>query len=232
MNHLSKNILGRLFVGFLFLNVAVAHADCIKATLKKGKVLLKVVPASASGKCGSGSISTVAGATGAAGPVGATGPVGPTGSSGTIAVTTFANGSSPSLIAPGDFSFHDLGSIATITKQSAATGLFIDISSPILVSRPSGVTYCSFQIRIDGADATGSTSTTFSSVPSGMYTSVNASAVQTISGMFIRGYFPNISAGAHTLSLFVRSSTTDGTCGLNAGGFRTQAVVTEVLPAT
>jgi hypothetical protein len=110
----------------------------------------------------------------------------------------------------------DLGSF---TKNSETTDIIISADGHMSVTG----SWCQYQIRIDGLTDVGA-------APSGWRELDGAKAVAyDTSAWFIEGLFPDLTAGSHTVELWLRGSAT--ACEDNTGDFAHQVLVTEQAAA-
>jgi len=82
--------------------------------------------------------------------------------------------------------------------------------------------FCHWQIRVDGLTDVGAASTVYSGTDSGNVVAYGAGGA-----WFAQALFPSLSAGVHTVELWLRGSATS--CTNNKGNFTHNVIVTEVI---
>jgi hypothetical protein len=174
-------------------------------------------PQGAKGDAGAQGQAGPAGPAGPTGPAGAAGPAGAPGAAAVVkrSVLHFAgqNSATPS------FSYAQLRTLGTFTKNTAASAISVTWVDHV---SGGGGSFCQYQLRIDGADDTGSTSTAYSgTAESG---AVNYGGDEAVS---VTEIFNGLAAGSHTLSLWLRGNLA-GSCTENNGNFGHNAIVEEL----
>ncbi len=147
-------------------------------------------PTGASGPAGPAGAT---GATGATGPAGATGATGPVGPQATTSITAFQPLGCQSLAAVTT-TFTKIADIGTFTKSIAATWIELNFQSNFAIQGLGTGTGVVYELRIDNAATTLGRAT------------LRLSEVSTQFPGSITGIFPGVSAGAHTISIWVRSA--------------------------
>jgi hypothetical protein len=106
--------------------------------------------------------------------------------------------------------------IGSFVKVSDGTAILLDWNA----HGSSSGGFCEFQLRIDGLNDNGSSSTAFENAGAGAV--VFANQVHPIA---VKGLFTGLAAGEHSVEIWLRGSAT--TCGLNSGDFGQTIIVTE-----
>jgi hypothetical protein len=156
------------------------------------------------------------GATGARGPEGDRGPTGPTGPSGTPA----AIGRTRLLwnvgTSTGATSFTNVRSVGSVTKTRADTVLRLSLNTTMSVT--SG--FCTLQMRVDGLNDLGAAGESASDTNSVITQTTPVSPV---------AVFEGLPAGAHAITLWMKSAVGGNTCSEDAPGFQASLIVEETL---
>ncbi len=106
--------------------------------------------------------------------------------------------------------------IGSFVKVSDGTAILLDWNA----HGSSSGGFCEFQLRIDGLNDNGSSSTAFENAGAGAV--VFANQRHTIA---VKGLFTGLAAGEHSAEIWLRGTAT--TCGLNSGDFGQTIIVTE-----
>lgn len=159
------------------------------------------------------------------GAKGNTGAKGDTGTPAVVKLTSLHYSSTDTSAAPtGTFTkVRDLGDF---TKSSASTAIRLTWNAHARTDGAAGQ-FCQYTLRIDGADNTGNTSTTYNFDADGqvvLYIGAGAAAESPLSSTVV---FNSLAAGAHTVSVWNRGSATTA-CQLNHGNFGQTLYVEEV----
>ena len=112
--------------------------------------------------------------------------------------------------------YEQIETIGTFTKVYADTDVLLQWRADGTVSGA----WCEFQLRVDGAKDTGSTSTSFEATSGG-----SAVLRATFMPISVPALFPGLSAGDHEVTVWVRGAAVG--CGLNANDFGQDLLVTE-----
>ncbi len=207
---------------------AYAASQITSKSIKDGTIqtkdLAKKTRSALKGQTGATGARGATGAPGAAGTAGTpgakgeTGAKGDTGAAGAPAVTKRTilpyDGKIDSAVSGvGSVKVRDIG---TVTKTTADTVLRVTLSDTAQVS--GGANYCSFQVRVDGVNAVGSTTS---------FDGFEATTTQLQPAPFtMTSVFAGLSAGDHAVSLWTRGSSS-GTCSSNLGNFSHKTIVEE-----
>jgi hypothetical protein len=198
----------------------------IHACYKANKGDLRVVD---DGACASGEVPLVWNQTGPQGPPGAQGPEGPAGASGLTTLTKVGLGNAVSdSFMPPDTSFHERLTIGRFTKLFDTSRVRITWQGTISISGPSSGT-CTFQLRVDGAKDTGSTSDAVESGEGGDATMI-LSGGSTYSEVPVSDSvtFPALAAGMRFITVWVRGTEPADHCTVNGAGFPMTVEVEEI----
>jgi hypothetical protein len=123
------------------------------------------------------------------------------------------------------FTYELIRTVGNFTKRFGSTAIRLDWSAHHSYTGANGVDFCHYQLRIDGKATDGDSATGFQGDQEG-----NAVAFTSASPIATFGEFAGLTAGAHTVQIFVRGDAT--TCTLNNGNFNQQVVVEEYSPST
>ena len=215
--------------GVLALAGGVAYAaipdgqGVIHGCYKLNKGDLRVID---SGACASGELPLSWNQTGPQGPAGPAGPAGPPGPSGVGTVTTLSTDVSDKFV-PTDASFHERLTLGRFTTAGDATRVRITWQGPVSISGPAAGA-CTFQLRVDGAKDTGSTSSAIESDEGGDATLIMFSDTYSAAPVSDTAYFQDLAAGLHYITVWVRGNEPSDACTTNAGVFPTSVVVEEL----
>lgn len=179
-------------------------------------------PAGSAGPAGPTGPAGPQGATGPAGPQGATGPAGPPGTSGVSTLTKLAWDGTHVQSSGTSANFVLAKTIGTFTKGAAGSTIKLTwTGTPVVAS----AFYCSWELRIDGADDSGATNTSFNIV-SGAFTLASQNATTPGSASAI-GVWSGLATGTHTVTIWVRQLGA-GSCVLNNGNFPNDILAEEM----
>jgi len=195
----------------------------IHACYKTNKGDLRVID---TGGCAVGELPLSWNQIGPQGPVGPQGPQGAPGETGVEKVTKLTTDVADKFV-PSDSSFHERVMLGRFTKASDATRLRITWQGPASISGPAAGA-CTFQLRIDGAKDTGSTSPAMEGAEGGDATLVMFADTYSEAPIADTAYFPALPAGLHYITLWVRGSEPSDSCPTNAGVFPMSVEVEEM----
>jgi hypothetical protein len=109
--------------------------------------------------------------------------------------------------------FEQLDAIGNFTKVRAGTNIRITWNSLVNTTGTEGTNFCDYQIRVDDTAPPGR--------QFGHVTNYGGEAPASATAIF-----PDVSAGVHEVSIWVRGSATS--CGMNRGNFENTAIVEEL----
>ncbi len=182
-------------------------------------------PDGATGQPGPAGPAGATGQPGPSGPGGAVGPTGPAGAPGLVAVTRlqFSSGASTPVntVSTDIVAIPGTGNqVFSATRANAA--LRITLPTAVSISGTSNI--CYYELRVDGANANGSDSSTFNSATSrdGLVSGSTTAVPATIEAVFT-----GIGQGSHSVSVWARSSVDGGRCAINPGGYPNRMIVEE-----
>ena len=180
--------------------------------------------AGAAGPAGPAGPTGPAGADGAPGPAGAVGPTGPAGAAAVLNRTnlTYTGGNTDNTIS---FNYELMRTVGTFTKQQAGTAIKLTWSAHS-VTAPGNDVFCHYLLRIDGASTNGNTTTSPTGSESGQAVVYNADTVPQHAHISTFGVWNGLSAGVHTVQIFVRGSATS--CEINHVNFPQSMLVEEM----
>jgi hypothetical protein len=177
----------------------------------------------ANGKNGKNGQNGTNGTNGTNGATGAAGAAGASGSAGTPALykrTDLHYGSLATDSSPTG-SYQQLEVIGTFTKLNASTAITLVWTSHATGGNGAGVTFCQYQLRVDGLDDQGSASTSYSG------TAASGAVVYDAHSAFsVTDVFTALAAGSHTVSVWDRSGGVTS-CTDNNGSFGHDVYVLE-----
>jgi hypothetical protein len=199
----------------------------IHGCYKANKGDLRVVDG---GQCVAGEVALTwnqTGPQGLPGPAGPQGPSGPAGVSGLTTLTKVADHPSD-LFIPTDSSFHERLTLARFTKLADGSRVRITWQGSVSISG-TAPGWCTFQLRVDGAKDTGSTSAAIESGEGGDATIfLPGASTYSQSPVSDSVYFEGLSAGLRYVTLWVRGTDPDAHCTVNGAGFPMTVEVEEI----
>lgn len=134
---------------------------------------------------------------------------------------TYQGGDSDATIG---YTFELMRTVGTFTKASAGTTVMLTWIGHAMADGD----FCDFQLRIDGTNDLGSTSLV--DVPDNQDSMGRAIMYSAEGPVSVTGLFQGLSAGTHSVEIYVRGSATS--CTLNWGNFPQQVIVEETLQLT
>jgi hypothetical protein len=226
---MKRTVLIILTAGLIALAGGVAYATIpdgqgvIHACYKPLKGDLRVID---SGSCASGELPLSWNQVGPQGPIGPVGPAGPAGPSGVETLTKSTAGAADKFF-PADSNLHERLTLGRFTKLADATRVRITWQAPVAMAGPSSGS-CTFQLRVDGAKDTGSTSPAIESNEGGDATLAFSGAGYREAPVADTAYFLGLTTGLHYITVWVRGTEPLDSCTTNAGGFPMSIVVEEM----
>ena len=177
--------------------------------------------------------STITGAAAGEGAQGPQGPTGPQGPSGVVSIST-ATISGVTEDESISATFEKLLDVATVEKASSTSLWKLTLNAHGAGENDGSTGFtCTYQLRIDGADAAGNTETGISTdyVGTAHVSSSVHPADSTLSGVIdTTVIFRDLPAGDHTISVYVRGNSVKS-CMINPGNYNELLHVEEIEPA-